>query len=745
MSRRIIAHVWLIPALIVLALIIIAVITVGRTASLGMSWDIFGHITDVVQNGPAANVGIHTGDIIQTIGTCPVKEYEQCPYTLVWPGDMIYLKVSREENFLGFALIAQRLTLYERMELWGLLLLASIFCLSPVLLLFKRLEALEVRLFYTLSLIAALSLIALVYTYSIIPYGPPWLHLLNGILPPVVVHLHAVFPEKKTIAHTHWLWVMLYATGFVLSIARYLRPQLGFPSLQFATTVMHVWVASGLLVAILSVVATYIQTTSQDSRHRIRVVVLGAVLGFSPTAFFSATLRSGFSADPWLRLPLLIPLAGVLPVAYTFALWRQPLNEFDRKLNRSLGYFFLGSIVFGVYFLGLSLLAHFIPASILGRAVLGAVVAILVALTFQPLRSLTQSLVDRLFYGGWYDVQALIKRADRALISTTEKNLVIETLIHDIPTAMYLPGAALWLKNKDQLVRVGLSDPALSHIQAEDLTPIKDVCIRGNVMLVPFIAKGQLIGIWALASRRDGEWRPEDRQVLLTLGRRAALTAQNLDLLDTLQGKVRESEDTHRRLLSAREEERMELARELHDGVIQDLIGLRYHLETIQLGDVGTEALKGIHSQVGVLIEEIKRLSSALHPHFLDELGLGISLRSLAREITTRGLPVKVVLDEFDVPDEVAIELYRIAQEALANAWRHADASEAILTLQQQENEILLSIIDQGRGFNASDIQAKGFGLTGMQERAQALSGSLHLDSAPGQGTRVTVRCPKRN
>ena len=260
---------------------------------------------------------------------------------------------------------------------------------------------------------------------------------------------------------------------------------------------------------------------------------------------------------------------------------------------------------------------------------------------------------------------------------------------------------------------------------------------------VPLVVEGRTLRAWVLGGRPGEEWGPEDKRILAALGQQAALAAQNVRLISELRAKVAEVEEVHRQLLVAREEERADLARELHDGVIQDLVGLRYRMEALQEEAGGSEQVGEMYAQVGQLIHELRRLCSDLRPPALDQLGLAAALRALAREVTARGLPVEVHLEDLSLPDGIAIGLYRICQEALSNALRHAGASCAVVTLSRDGNEVTLTVADDGRGFDlaATRGQAGRFGLLGMAERAEALGGRLAIESAPGEGTRVTVRC----
>jgi len=142
-------------------------------------------------------------------------------------------------------------------------------------------------------------------------------------------------------------------------------------------------------------------------------------------------------------------------------------------------------------------------------------------------------------------------------------------------------------------------------------------------------------------------------------------------------------------------------------------------------------------------VKQLRRLCSDLRPPALDQLGLPAALRLLAQEMTVQGLPVETYVEDLSLLDEAATGLYRICQEALSNAWRHAQASRAILTLACEENGIVLTIADDGRGFDPASVRWSNgrFGLMGMADLAEALGGILTIQSTPGQGTQVMVHC----
>jgi len=205
------------------------------------------------------------------------------------------------------------------------------------------------------------------------------------------------------------------------------------------------------------------------------------------------------------------------------------------------------------------------------------------------------------------------------------------------------------------------------------------------------------------------------------------------------------------RLIQAQEEERRRLARELHDGLSQQLAMLTVELGMVvkqipeNMPSLG-EQLCRLRDRSERVANDLRRMMHQLHPAALEHLGLVSALRSHCFEVRTEdGIEVRFrALSEFDqVHPEVAVCLYRIAQEALRNVSKHSGAREAWVEIEQKGGEILLSIADKGIGFDDKAPKgAKSLGLISMRERVRMLGGTIKIKSAPGQGTRVNVRVP---
>ncbi|MEK0163872.1 cache domain-containing protein [Phaeobacter sp. JH20_36] len=208
------------------------------------------------------------------------------------------------------------------------------------------------------------------------------------------------------------------------------------------------------------------------------------------------------------------------------------------------------------------------------------------------------------------------------------------------------------------------------------------------------------------------------------------------------------------RVFDAQEEERGRVARELHDGISQLLVGVRYALDNarrrLSRGDfdrVEDPLNKGI-SHLGTAITEVRRISRDLRPGVLDDLGLGPALKALTDDFAARtGIETRfsTVVFRNRLDGDAKIALYRIAQEALTNIERHAEATEVTMDLRGHARGATMRITDNGRGLPpVQDRSGPGIGLRNMQERIEQLDGTLRILSSRGtqSGTVIEVLLP---
>jgi signal transduction histidine kinase len=203
------------------------------------------------------------------------------------------------------------------------------------------------------------------------------------------------------------------------------------------------------------------------------------------------------------------------------------------------------------------------------------------------------------------------------------------------------------------------------------------------------------------------------------------------------------------RLVEAQENERKSISRELHDEVGQALTGVLVEMANMSnlIRNRDIDAMPAKADEIKRLVENsisvVRNMALLLRPSMLDDLGLVPALQWQGREVSKRtGVRVKVVADQ--VPEELTEEhktcVYRIVQEALHNCVQHSGASEVKVTVSQEQDRLLLSVQDDGKGFDAQ--HARGLGLLGLQERISYFGGTFTIDSEPGKGTVLRAVLP---
>ncbi len=220
----------------------------------------------------------------------------------------------------------------------------------------------------------------------------------------------------------------------------------------------------------------------------------------------------------------------------------------------------------------------------------------------------------------------------------------------------------------------------------------------------------------------------------------------------TAQANAKEVRALAASLLTAQEEERRRVSRELHDQICQQLASL-----AIDMGGLATDPnwpgelqkqLKTLQARVVKASDDTRHLAYALHPSVLDDLGLVASLQELGQEFSRDcRIPVKFTHDPLPsrLPREIASCLFRVAQESLQNVKKHAQAKRVRIALNMRKGKLVLHIIDDGIGFHAGTAKGRGgLGLIGMEERVRLVNGHLHVTAQPGGGTKVALEivCP---
>lgn len=443
-------------------------------------------------------------------------------------------------------------------------------------------------------------------------------------------------------------------------------------------------------------------------------------------------------------IAILFPL---IPLSVGVALLRYRLWDIDPLLSRALTY---GGLTIAVIALYVLIVGYF--ASILRIADSLAVSLIatgVVAVAFQPLREWLQRRVNRLIYGARDEPYRVLSLLGRRLESTLQPEAALRTIVDTVATALRLPHVAIALRvDGGFVVAAEAGDPG-------GRAAVEPSGRRASTVLPVFYA-GEQVG-QLLLSPRPGEdsLGAADRQLLEDLARQAGVAIHAVQLTADLR-RSRE------RLVTAREEERRRLRRDLHDGLGPTLASVAQRIETAAVlvprdAERSVALLNELDEQVRAAIGDIRRLVYELRPPALDQYGLVAAIREAAGRIVAPDTDVVVEAPSElpALPAAVEVAAYRIALEALTNVARHGHARRCcvrIATVAQAAGSILdersgpwleLEILDDGTGL--PDTYVAGVGLQSMRERAEELGGTCVVGRAAERGTTVLLRLPVKH
>ena len=318
-------------------------------------------------------------------------------------------------------------------------------------------------------------------------------------------------------------------------------------------------------------------------------------------------------------------------------------------------------------------------------------------------------------------------------------------------TAIVVLGAigGTWLT-----LTISRSAPNADHWQLyvafATLGVIASVVVNYLVLRAAFSPLTALVG--TVSEVRNGNLEARAPQSAMTDPRIEQLRETLNGMLDALTGYRGRLRALSSQVITAQEEERKRISRELHDETAQALTLLLIRLKLLQnardLGEVRTGAAE-LRELTARTLEEVRKMAVELRPTTLDHLGLVAALEWYSREFAQRiGAAVEFQVEGLAgrLHPEVELVVYRIVQEALTNIARHAAASHVEVKLNFGEDALEVAIEDDGRGFDVAEATSnreRGLGLFGMRERVGLIGGSIAFDSKVGEGTRIRVRVPQ--
>lgn len=549
-----------------------------------------------------------------------------------------------------------------------------------------------------------------------------------------VAYIPQVFPGRRPLAGPFWRWwwrislglgaVMIalpFAAPYVPAFPGVANPVFGayLSPEQFAETEPALGLAltaTTIILMIVSIVALAVRfrRSTAAERRQIQLVVATTI------ALLIATTDPG---SWWAAAAAVVFLASILYSVARLRLW-----EIDALIPRAV----VGVgvvIVLGTLYLGVVAGIGALFGESAGSVVAAFTGAVIVGVLFEPLRRQVTRLVDRAFAFGRPDTRTLAADLSRAAREAEGGRQALDRVAERLRDALHTPGLAL-----------ELGPPGSTRYRTDG-----DGDEAAPVDVVPVSWHGEEVARVLVPPRRAATTtRRSDRLALVELEPTLGLIAH-----DVLVGL--DLELARETAVTAREDELRRLRRDLHDGLGPLLAGAALSVEVARDGvassaraDEGTRdrlhrLLSDAAGDLHAAITEIRELVYGLRPPALDDLGLAAAVRNLFPDPPFR-LTVSLEPERAALPAAVEVAAYRIAQEALTNVARHAQASRAAVTFRVQPGRAVVTVEDDGVGLGA--MRTAGVGLASMRERAAELGGRVSIAARADGGTVVTAVLP---
>lgn len=483
--------------------------------------------------------------------------------------------------------------------------------------------------------------------------------------------------------------------------------------------------------SIAAVIARFRRSTG-DQRQQMKWFTFAAAVLIT---FFWATDFLFGEAGPSLLRDVLLALAiAAVPIATGIAVLRYRLYDIDIVIRKTLVVGVMAAFISAVY-AGLVIGVGTLVGSG-GNAVLSAAAAAIVAVAFQPVRLRARRLADRLVYGQRATPYEVLSEFSERMGETHASEDVLPRMARILGEGIGASRAEVWLRSGSELRRASSfppDGPSVSvPVPSGELPPFDDSSLAAAVR-----HQGELLGALVVTKSPSDPVTPAEAALVADMAAQAGLVLRNAALIEDLRR-------SRQRLVSAQDEERRRIERNIHDGAQQQLVALAVQLRlagqlAAKEAPPVADLLARITTQAQDALEDLRDLARGIYPPLLADRGLAAALEAQARRAA---LPVTVDPDGIGrYPQEVEAAAYFCVLEALQNVAKYAEASGAQVELQTERGVLFFSVQDDGRGFDASTTPT-GAGLQNMADRLAALGGALEVHSAPGEGTTVSGHLP---
>ena len=496
------------------------------------------------------------------------------------------------------------------------------------------------------------------------------------------------------------------------------------------------------VVAVVGMVRRY-RRSAHELRQQLKwFLFMGSILALALLAtFFTA---SSSSAASNIASALFVAAALGLPTATAVAIFKYRLYDIDVVISRTLVYGALAGFITAVYVgiaVGIGTLVGSGGKPNLGLSILATGI---VAVGFQPVRERLQKVANRLVYGKRATPYEVLSQFSERVAESYASEDVLPRMARVLAEGTNADLAEVWLRSGDALQRAAVFPSQPSVPAAVHLNGAAELAIPDADRSVVVRHQGEVLGALTVTKRRGEAITPIEVKLMNDLAHQAGRVLKNVGLTADLQARLVDLRASRQRLVAAQDDERRRLERNLHDGAQQHLIAIKVKLGLAEMlatrdPEKAKAAVAELKHDADEALETLRDLARGIYPPLLADKGLPTALRAQARKAT---LPVTVEADGIGrYPQDTEAALYFCILEALQNIQKYAQASSAVVRLREEGDQLSVKVADDGRGFDVSTT-IRGNGLTNMEDRLDALGGSLQIASSPGSGTTLRAILP---
>jgi signal transduction histidine kinase len=522
---------------------------------------------------------------------------------------------------------------------------------------------------------------------------------------------------------------------------------LGVDALKVAGGAVLTIAQLGLLVSLVAAVVSLAQRrrrSTGDERQQLRW------LGFvGAAAVASPLLMIGYGAGlPVFGLAFWAVLASLLslgiPIASGIAILKYRLYDIDVVISRTLVYGTLAALITVVYVViavGIGSLVGSGGKPNLGLSILATAI---VAVGFQPLRERLQTFANRLVYGKRATPYEILSQFSGRVAESYASDEVLPRMARVLAEGTAADLAEVWLRSGELLRRAAafpFESPVPGRVQLDSAQP---PAIPQADRTVEVRHQGELLGALTITKRRGESLTPIEIKLMDDLAHQAGLVLKNVGLTADLRARLDDLRASRQRLVAAQDDERRKLERNLHDGAQQHLVAIKVKLGLVEMfatrdPEKAKATIVALKHDADEALETLRDLARGIYPPLLADRGLAAALQSQAGKAT---LPVHMDADDVGrYSQETEAALYFCTLEALQNVQKYAAASAVTVRLREDGERLVVEVADDGCGFDVRAV-TRGAGLTNMEDRLDAIGGTLQIDSTPGVGTTLRATVP---